>query len=136
MSLPTVQDELFRKAVDQLAHLQSSYENDRITAESFKVGVETIWEILGGVLDTTDFRTLMQAANGEVKNLSPEPRIRVLTKGEHRIEIERKGERIQVHTLLKVARTREQTFDMEGEAIDFAHRAEQTFNTKGFQREA
>lgn len=135
MSLPTVHDELYRKAVDQLAHLQSAYEADRLSAEGFKVGVETIWEILGGVIDTDEFKDLIHAANVEVASLQIEPRIKVLTRAGGQMVIRRAGEQVRI-TLGAPVKTSDHQFDMEGEAIEYASRIERAATTKGFQREA
>ncbi len=133
MQPASIQDELWRKALDQIAHLQAAHEDDRISAESFKVGVETIWAVLGGVVDTKDFQDLMHEANQEVSTLRIEPRIRVLQKDDRLVMIERRGECIKLHAG-RVPSHQEKTFGMEGDAIEFAKQTEQDVISKGFAR--
>jgi hypothetical protein len=111
-------DELYRKALDQIASLQSQFEHDRISAESYRVGIETVWACLGGVLDTEDFQALMHDANEEVNSLPPEPRVRVFRSNGRQLVILRGGG--------KVTTIRSQNpvigmklFPVEDDAVDF-----------------
>lgn len=67
-----IQSELYRKALNQTERLLASYEAGVITEQSFRVGIETIWACLGGIVELQDFQDLMTEANKELRALPAE----------------------------------------------------------------
>jgi ATP phosphoribosyltransferase len=129
----TPESELFRKAVDQLGSLQSRYEADRISAEAFKLAVETIWAVLGGVVDTQEFVDLMWAANQEMLGLPKEARIRVLINNGRQLTIVRHDDEvIAMHAVNPTTRARK--FDVEDEAVDLVAALTTKAINGGFRR--
>lgn len=113
----TVEEELHRKALDQIAGLEASYEAGRITAQSFRIGVETVWGCLGGMVKSRDFEDLMRAANALVRELPDAPLIRVLVKDDHGIITVRKHEKIAVYTIEKMSPRMAHEYPVDDEAI-------------------
>ena len=127
-----VEDELHRKALDTISSLLASSEAGRITAESFRVGIETVWGCLGGVVDTQAFHDLMRDANGEVRGLPIEPKLTVMNKGENVIVTIRVGEKVdQLIGVSKKGSCR--SFDMDDQAIAFVQEFHQAASERGFK---
>lgn len=124
---------LHTKALDAIGHLVSSYEAGVIGAEAFRVGVETVWTCLGGVVQSPFFNELMQDANAEVAALPRESQKQVLSDEEERTMI---IERCQNLVLIRVAKApaTEYKFDLEDEAVDFVNKAVAKAMKKGFHK--
>jgi hypothetical protein len=118
--MTTLTEELHRKALDCLSSLVTERDSGRVSAEAFRVGVETIWNCLGGVLDSKDFDDLIHLANQEVA-ANREAVVKVLRKGEDRLVLAQSGHTVFVERLqpakTKSAGTRE--FLTVVEAKDF-----------------
>lgn len=93
-----MESELHRKALDQVAHLLASHEAGKLSGQSFRVGVETIWAVLGGVVELPAFQDLMHDANEAIKELPAETSTRVLVTGEHIAVIQRTSEQVCIRT--------------------------------------
>jgi hypothetical protein len=129
----TLEDEIYRKAVDQVASLLSSYEAGRITAESFQVGIEVIWGVLGGVIRTDEFEALMKEANAEVRALPCTPHIELLQRGASAIAFMRTKERVRVVKITD-ATSKDCEFTVEDDAIAHVHALERRVTDAGYER--
>lgn len=130
--LLTAPDELHRKSLDQVAHLLSSYEAGRIGPEAFRVGVETIWAVAGGICRLPEFNELMREANAEVAAL-PSPRsTTVLDNGSSVLVVMRTCERVRI-LLAKGASERIEEFATEDEAIDHVKALASRVTSKGLK---
>lgn len=126
------QHEILRKAVNQIGWLLTSYEAGRITAESFRVGVETIWNVCGGVIRLQSFNDLMTDANAELKTLPHEPKVTVLQKVNRLLITVTDGTAANV-ILAEVEAGNVTRFDMEDEAIAFSRTYQEKGAAKGFK---
>lgn len=81
------QDELHRKALDQIAHLLSAQEAGLITGHAFRVAIETIWNVLGGVVRVDDFQMLMREANAHAASLPADVHVSVLASNDEHVRI-------------------------------------------------
>lgn len=130
----SIQDELSRKALEQVAHLLSSYGASKITAESFRVGVETIWAVLGGVVETDAFQELMVEANAEIAGLPSPPHTRLFSNGANIVALMRASE--QVNMLAGAtgsAGPKQQTFAVDDEAIEHVKSMSTALLAKGYE---
>lgn len=126
------QSELHRKALDQVAHLLSGYEAGHISAEAFRVGVETIWNVLGGVCKAPGFNELMKDANREVRALPPSTLTKVLGTGDRLIVLMRTSEQVRV---IAAAGARQSVTPVAliDQAIEKVTEVEGVARTKGYE---
>ena len=92
------ESELHRKTLDQLAWLSARYDAGMLGAETFRVAVETIWNCMGGVVDSPEFQELMQAANAEVASLPASTHTRVFEKDGAIAVLMRTNEQVRILT--------------------------------------
>lgn len=92
------ESELHRKALDQVAHLLASHEAGKLSGQSFRIGVETIWAVLGGVVTLPAFQDLMHEANEALRELPAETTSRVLATGAQIAVIQRTSEQVCIRT--------------------------------------
>lgn len=126
------ESELHRKALDQVASLLSRYENSLLSAEAFRVGVETIWGVLGGVVTLDAFQELMTEANAAIRELPPENHVRLFSDGSKLLAVVRTGEQVRMHTAAGLNGSFKQ-FSLVTEAAAFAERASQSALSKGLR---
>lgn len=93
-----MESELHRKALDQVGHLLASYEAGKLSSQAFRIGVETIWAVLGGVVTLPEFQDLMHEANEALKGLPAETSTRVLVTGEQIALVQRTSEQVCIRT--------------------------------------
>ena len=126
-----MESELHRKALDQVAHLLASHEAGKLSGQSFRVGVETIWAVLGGVVELPAFQDLMHDANEAIKELPAETSTRVMTSGNSIAFITRTSEHVSVRTSGSI-RAIEKVFHLDDEAIDYVDLVVANLASKGF----
>lgn len=127
---------LYLKALDQVAYLNASYETGRITAETFRIGIETIWAVLGGVVDREDFQDLMHEANTEVAALPASPHVKMFYDGNKIFGLSRTNKVVRMcvaEAPQLTAKERVTTYDIEDEAIGQVRRTIQQLSDKGFK---
>lgn len=108
---------LHAKALDQLSHLMTSYEAGVIGVEAFKIGVETIWACLGGVVKSDAFDELMTEANAYVRALPKEVKTTVVdTDAGYMVVAQRDGENVAIFTG-QTKSVRHHTDALEDEAV-------------------
>ena len=125
------QSELHRKALDQISHLLASRDAGRISSESLRIGIETIWVCLGGLVQSAEFEELMHDANLEVAGLDPTVQTRVFSNGTGIIVTMRTNEHVAVRTCGSAALALKD-FSIDDEAIAYVGRVADSVATKGF----
>lgn len=128
-----MEDELHRKALDQVAHLLASYEAGLIGPEAFKVGVETVWACLGGIVRKEDFELLMMEANREVADLPSPVHVQFYQSAKNFVVVARTKERSHVIAAPGVAQVKVNTFDMEDEAVAHLRKTKTALQARGFE---
>jgi hypothetical protein len=129
-----MQDELNRKALDQVGHLLAAYEGGSIGAEAFRTGVETIWACLGGIVRLEAFEELMQEANAEVRALPASPQVSLYSKGGNIVALLREGDRTNIVASPGVANVKVNAFNLEDEAIAYLRKTETALQSKGYEK--
>lgn len=81
------QHELHRKALDQVGHLLGSLEAGLISPHAFRVAIETIWNVLGGVVRLEAFEELMREANAHVATLPADVHTTILASNDDHVRI-------------------------------------------------
>lgn len=128
----TIQEELYRKALDQMAHLVSAYESERISADSLRTGLETIWACLGGVVSSPAFDDIMREANAFMNDLPPRQMISVYERDDKLLVLCRKGERAVVLTGVITNAVRNIQGELEDHAVATIAKVKNSFEQKGY----
>lgn len=132
--MTTFEDELYRKALDQMAFLLSSYENDRISGETLKSGVETIWNTVSGLIRNPGFNDLMKEANAFLREVPTESRIKVFKRDDRLCVVSRQDETVTVyHASLSTPPSTSKTF-LVSQAVDAVKTVSESLAKKGFEQ--
>jgi len=129
-----VEDILHGKALDAIGHLLESYDAGKIGAEAFKVGVETVWTCLGGMVRKSEFHDLIQLANAEVRELPAQAQHTVLESPSKLVVISRIGELVHMRACVGGGQFKEQRFDLDEEAVEFVKRTTENAKNKGLMQ--
>lgn len=127
------QDTLYEKALDAISSLLSRYEAGLIGPEGFKIGVETVWDCLGGVVLKEEFQALIQSANEELRGIPSPTLTTVMSKGESAVVLMRTGANV---CALTAPSTRSSAFGFEFDEEAVAHVRKYTtaLADKGFKQ--
>lgn len=91
------QHELHRKAIEQIAYLLSSRDTGLISPHAFRVAIEAIWGVCGGVVDLDEFNELLSEADAEAAG-QIETHTTVLASNDENVRIiQRTGAHVSVY---------------------------------------
>lgn len=124
--------ELHRKALDQISHLLALKANGMICPQAFRVGVETIWNVIGGICDEPEFNELMHEASEEAMWSTEEVQVSVMEKGDNLIIVSRSGTKVRVTSGARKT-TLYKTLSLDDQAAAYAKSVVEQMKLKGMK---
>lgn len=135
LKTPTVSDELVRKALDQLAHLEASLIAGFISGQAFQTGVETLWACTAGLHSDRDFSDLMNDASKVARKLNKAPAISVFRNGVDLAITIRHDDEVRM-ILAKAGKVASKVCQSIDESVEYERGFAERLKEKGLERVA
>ena len=102
--VPSIEDELTRKALNRIRYAYSSMLSGRITQLEYKMAIETLFEICSGITNDEFFKVITEASK-QIRKDSSFNRHICLTNGKKCVEVIQTQERVIVREIKEVQST-------------------------------
>lgn len=129
------EDEVWRKTIDQVAHLYASWEAGMITSETFRIAVESINACVSGLINAPEWAELMADANAEAYRMPVELRTEVFRKAGVAVVIMRRDDRVRIIRAKDIA-VAGLSFPINTKAVAKIEQIKATLTESGYRRES